>query len=274
MSYGEEVKIIILAGTFLMLIVFVFIFLFIIIYERKRIAYRTKLHEIEIENSRKMLEAVITTQENEKEQFAAELHDSLSQMLTSVIMMVNNIKDHVQHKPELADNYLNKSLTGLSSVAQQSLQEARAISRKLMPIILNDFGLNEAIIDIVTKINETSKTELKFLSTIQENRYPNDIERALFRITQELLNNTLKYAQATQVIINLSEEENNLILTYSDNGIGFNMPERKGKGLGLLSIESRVSAVQGAICMNSELGKGFSVEIKTPITPQNHDNKN
>ena len=267
MSYGEEVKIIILAGTFLMLIVFVFIFLFIIIYERKRIAYRTKLHEIEIENSRKMLEAVITTQENEKEQFAAELHDSLSQMLTSVIMMVNNIKDHVEQKPELADNYLNKSLTGLSSVAQQSLQEARAISRKLMPIILNDFGLNEAIIDIVTKINETSKTDLKFLSTIQENRYPNDIERALFRITQELLNNTLKYAQATQVIINLSEEENNMILTYSDNGIGFNMQERKG-------IESRVSAVQGTICMNSELGKGFSVEIKTPITPQNHDNKN
>lgn len=266
MSYGAEVKLVILAGTFLMLIVFIFIFLFIVIYERKRIAYKTKLHEIEIENNRKLLEAIITTQENEKEQFAAELHDSLSQMLTSVIMMINNLKDHVEQKPELTDNYLDKSLNRLNSVAQQSLHEARAISRKLMPIVLNDFGLSEAITDIVGKFNETGKTQIKFTSTLHENRYSSEIERALFRIVQELINNTIKYAKAPNVIIQLNQTENNLVLSYSDNGIGFNLQERKGKGLGLLSIESRVNAVQGTMKMKSEVGQGFSVEIKTPLT--------
>jgi signal transduction histidine kinase len=258
-------KLVLFAGTLLMLVVFVFIIMFVILYERKRLNHKMVLHKLDMDNQRKLLDAIITTQENEKQQFAAELHDSISQMLTSMLMHINAIDARLK-SGGIDEKYLIGQLQLMREVNKQSIAETRNISRKLHPIVLNDFGLFDAITDLCSKTNELGKVAVHYSYESSEKRLLQEVERALYRVSQELINNTIKYADAQNINITIVNKLNQIQYKYTDDGSGFNIGEKIGKGLGLLSMQSRISAINGTIKLSSEPDKGLQVIITVPLT--------
>lgn len=260
---SSEISIIFIAGSAIMLLVFGFILLFVVLYERKKNKYRMQLQEIEIGNQKKMLEAVITTQEKEKQFFAEELHDSLGQILSTININLNNLEQRiaVRADTESIAHLINET----KKLTKSSIQEVRNISQKLLPVVLSDFGLETALKDLCNRINDLNvlKTELHFKPG--KVRYPEETEKAIFRISQELINNTLKYAAASHIIIKLYHTSEHIVYDYQDNGKGFNMDSPREKpGLGLKSIESRVSFLNGTLQINSEKNNGIKVSIHIP----------
>jgi signal transduction histidine kinase len=261
-----EITFVLIAGTSIMLLVVVFVFIFMLLYERKRINYQKRLFDMETENQKRVLEVTIAVQENERQQFAAELHDGLGQMLTSLLMNLNATetihKDNSNSPTQVTENLLI-----MQQLTKQSIEEVRAISRKLMPVVLNDFGLLEAIDDLCHKTGKTTHLIIDFNKPNFSFRLPKEMERAFYRITQELLNNTLKYAHASKVNIELKHTDNNLLYTYSDNGVGMKMHDEKGKGLGLLNIEGRLSVMNGKILPEEVvMPDGFQIRISVPFS--------
>jgi signal transduction histidine kinase len=260
---SSQVSIIFIVGTAIMLLVFFFIALFVALYERKKQAYRFNLQRLEIENQKAMLEAVITAQENEKQYFAEELHDSIGQLLSAINMNLNNLS-RLMTKDYEPPTQVDKILIDTKSITQTSIREIRAISQKMMPVVLSDFGLQAAIADLCTKTSEGGKLEVLFDYRIQDLSLNRETEKALFRISQELVNNTVKYASAQKINIEIYQTDTHLIYKYSDNGIGFN-PGSSGKtGLGMKSIESRVNYLNGKLTLKSEKNSGMHVNIQLP----------
>jgi two-component system NarL family sensor kinase len=254
---GMEVTFIFVMGTVIVVVAFVFILSFVILYDRRRHRYHMNLQDMERENQRRMLEAVITTQEKEKEYFAIELHDSLGQLLTTVKMKLNTIAPK-------AGIGLAADIAELTQLTQDSITEARAISHKLMPDVLTSFGLKQAVSDVLKSVNRSGPAKAT-LDYACHKRYPAEVERSLFRISQELVNNTMKYAGATLVNISLREEGNELEFIYTDNGKGMDLDESRLKGLGLLSIESRVSYLKGSAQFTSGKDQGVKFVIRVPV---------
>lgn len=260
---STQISIIFIVGTSFMVLVFFYIFGFLLIYERKRQRHKSTIKDLEITNQKKLLTAVINAQENEKEYFAEELHDSIGQLLSTINLNLNTLKHHFSSIEHLhPDAKHNLDLT--HEITRTAIQEVRNISQKLMPVILNDFGLRAALLDMVHKINEAGNLYVELQDQLGEERLSAEIEKALFRISQELLNNTMKHAKAKRVTIHITEGPDLILYNYTDDGIGFVKTEVRGGSVGLKSIESRVNSVKGQLIIESEKKMGIKVHISLP----------
>lgn len=247
-------------GTSIMFLAFVFIAIFMLLNERRKQRYKTTLQSLEIDNQKKLLEALIEAQENEKQYFAEELHDSIGQLLSVINMNVSNIK-RLMVSNQLDNKDMEKLIDVTQDLTKSTIQEVRNITHKLLPVILNDFGLVAALNDLISKANEVKKHHISFRNDFGSIRLDKETEKALFRITQELLNNTIKYAEAKNIYIALQYENELPVYTYEDNGIGFDLKSVSGTGVGLKSIESRVNKIGGNLKINSEINRGTTVQI-------------
>jgi two-component system NarL family sensor kinase len=258
-----------ITGTLIMVVTFAFIVLFLVLYERKRSAYKAELNRIALEHQKKLLEAIITTQENEKQEFAAELHDSLSQILTTQLLALYHLEATINDKSSNTTEHI-KIINSIKHLSKQSITETKNISLKLMPVVLNDFGLIDALSELTQRVYETKNININFSRPTVKKRYMPEIEHALYRISQELINNTLKYANAKNINLQIKENNDTINFYYADDGIGFNVEEKVGNGIGLLSMQSRISAVNGSIQFESALPRGFSLHVIIP-NPKNKE---
>ncbi|MFA6401193.1 MAG: PAS domain-containing protein [Salinivirgaceae bacterium] len=217
------------------------------------------------ETDRLILNAIISTEEKERNKFSQELHDGLGPTLSI-------IKLYFQWLSEKPDVEKQKSITekGLQNIVE-AIQTIREISNNLSPRILINLGLVSALKYLIQRINETQKL-LIGLTFDEERRYNSQTEITLYRITSELLNNTIKYAKANTIQINISHnyDKNIVLLTYSDNGKGFNLNKviEDKKGLGLNNIIQRVSTLKGFLNIDTEEGKPLIVRIELPLLSQ------
>lgn len=259
-----SLKMVFIGGTCLMLMIFFFVLLFVILYDRKKQLYHIRLQQMEIENQQKLLEAIITAQENEKQYFAGELHDSIGQLLSAINMKLNNLSSKI---PVLgySDPHFLRTLDEAKAITRTSINEARAISQKMMPVILTDFGLEVALNDLCARMNTEQQMQFELSYRAGIGPIGPEKEKALFRISQELLNNALKHSGAGKVSLSLATENNQLVLTCSDNGKGID-PGKKANGLGMKNIESRVKYISGTLHIQSSPGSGTVIRITLPIT--------
>lgn len=214
------------------------------------------------ETDRKILNAIISTEESERNKFSQELHDGLGPMLSTV-------KLYFEWLSETSGIEKQKSITetGLQNI-DDAIQTVKEISNNLSPRILINMGLIPALKHLIHQINETKKLSIEFIFD-HESRGNQQIEITLYRIISELLNNTIKYAHANRVIINLSHNDlsNHLFLTYSDNGDGFNFNKviENKKGMGINNMMQRISTLNGFINFDTEEGKSLTVKIDLPL---------
>lgn len=216
------------------------------------------IRELEKDKQLIAVDSMLKGQEEERSRLAKDLHDGLGGLLSGVKFSLSNMKDNLIITP---DNMVvfERSLDMLDT----SIKELRRVAHNMMPEILTRFGLDEAIKEYCNTVNATKLLAVKYQSLGMVTRLDNSTEIIVFRIVQELLNNILKHAGASETFIQLIRENNRLNIVVEDNGKGFDIALlEEGKGVGWANIRSRVEYLKGQLDIHSEPGKGTLVNIE------------
>lgn len=215
------------------------------------------LQKVNVEQ-RKSFKAVIEATEKERKRVAEDLHDGLGQLLSTAKLNLTAIEGQ-----EDTEEY--KNLNTSISLLDEACQEVRHISHNMMPGTLIRLGLVSAVREQARKINESGKILVTVAVYGFENRMDEAREIAIYRVMQELLNNAIRYSNASDIEIKLEQQADGYLFTISNNGQGFD-PRllEKSKGIGWRNIQSRIDLLQGNIDLKTAPGKGTVLNIWIP----------
>lgn len=225
----------------------------------------TKIKQMEEEllneklnKEKSIFEATLQAEEDQRSQIGRDLHDGVGQMLAYMTLYMNMIK--------AKGKYGNDELEELQRTTKQTLEQVRTLSRNLAPPAIQDLGLRDAVIEMINsyKILKTPVFELSIYDQQKDDMISISKKNVVYRVLQELLNNTLKYADAGQVVINIYMKKKQLYLEFTDNGKGFDQTKIQ-KGVGIGSMRSRVNYHKGNIELTTSPGNGFKAILNIPL---------
>jgi protein-histidine pros-kinase len=211
---------------------------------------------------------VTTQSENEKKRIASELHDELGALLTAAKMDASWVKRKLK---EHGDDTLLSRLTRLIDNINASIHVKRAVTSSLTPPLLRELGLLEALSALTDDffIDSDTKVQLELPDLLPP--LSADLELALYRISQESLNNVRKYANASTVLVRLFVENQHIELIISDNGVGFDHASLKKGSHGLVGMRSRANMFKGQFAIDSNPNLGTTIKAKIPLKdPSEH----
>lgn len=238
----------------LIIIMFVLSYLFKI----KRRAQLEKNLAI-IHEQEKSLTAIITAQEEERKRFAKDLHDGIGQQISAISLNFQVLERKLSG--ELP--YLIPEVEKIKRMIFDASNEIRTVSHQMMPRALTQFGLLDALEDMLEISFRNTDIEYKFNHQNMAERLPQDAEIGLYRVAQELISNVIKHSKARIVDIKLYRTDNECVLSVSDDGIGFDSIQ--SEGIGLTNISSRVNTLKGRFTVSSKPGNGTSAVVKLKI---------
>lgn len=248
--HGQETSIltaVIITCAVVALIMVYFIIIMVKHQRRNRALYKEKL------------EVEIRTLENERKRIAADLHDELGPLLSSVRLQINCVQANEEEDKKI----LVKSAVHIDSI----LHRLREIANDLMPGVLLRKGLVPAVREFVNGLNVTH-TALKIEFNATDVEIP-DAGRTihLYRITQEIIHNAIRHSGGSLLKLDYAVKGKNLVINATDNGVGFDAEEvlKKGKGLGMSNMLSRVELLHGYFHAESKANKGATINIEIPI---------
>ena len=220
-----------------------------------------KITELEKERQLLTTRSVLLGQDEERKRLAKDLHDGLGGILSVAKYSFNNMKHNLIITPENAIAF-DKSMGFLD----RSIQELRRVAHNMMPEALVEFGLDTALKDYCNSITNSGVMQVTYQSfEITDDSVPPTMASVIYRIIQELINNTLKHAAATTAVVQLVKRSDALSITVEDNGKGFDTALLKNStGIGYLNLQNRVSYLQGTIDVQSASGRGTFVSIEIP----------
>ncbi len=217
-----------------------------------------RIRELEKDKQLVTVDSMLQGQEEERSRLAKDLHDGLGGLLSGIKFSLHNMKDNLIITPDNMAVF-ERSLDMLDT----SISELRRVAHNMMPELLTRFGLDEALKEYCNTINATNLLSVKYQSIGMDTRIEKSSEIIIYRIIQELLNNIMKHAAATEAMVQLVKEEGRLSIIVEDNGKGFDTALIKSnKGAGLSSIQSRVDYLKGRLDIDSKKGKGTLVNIE------------
>lgn len=199
--------------------------------------------------------------EEERHRLARELHDSVSQQLFAAMMMMSALNEQSQSSEELEP--YKKQLGMVADIINAAQSEMRALLLHLRPISLEGKSLRQGIEQLLKELQ--TKIQIKLTWDVQDIRVTSSIEDQLFRVVQELLSNTLRHAQASELEVYLKIVDQNILLRVIDDGVGFEAQDEHAGSYGLRNIRERISGVGGTTKIISFKGQGTSIEIKVPM---------
>lgn len=209
----------------------------------------------------KYLQSVIRTEEKERKRFAEDLHDDLGPLLSTVKLYVSSLKSQ-----KFSDQQKNTIIENVNEVIEEAITTTKNISNNLMPNVLLDFGIQSAIKSFLEMVSKPNSIHINFEYNINGYQMEKHKEVAIFKITKELVNNTIKHAHAKQIHIKMSDQQHQIIYTYTDNGKGFDLNQilaSEKSGMGLRNIYSRTKSIDGEVFVETDIGKGVRVTIIT-----------
>lgn len=213
----------------------------------------------------RLLERVISAQEEERRRIARELHDETGQSLTSLALGLQALEG--LERPE----ELRERTVELRALVAKTLEEVHLLARGLRPSILDDLGLVAALERYVKGYEVATGLRIDFYAHgLDGNRPPPHLEIALYRIVQEALTNVVKHAQARNVSVLLEQRGQAVVAVIEDDGQGFDVDAARhlredGPGLGLIGIEERVSLLGGTLAVESRPEMGTTVVVEIPL---------
>lgn len=223
--------------------------------ERKRLEQELLHHELEKQKA--INQATVDSQEQERTEIGKELHDNVNQVLTTTKLYL----DLALSNNALKDDLIEKSNKNIIRV----INEIRQLSRSLMDPSIDDLGLIDSIKDLIENINLTKKIHVSLKADRKVESFLDKSHKlTIFRILQEALNNCIRHASATNVLIVLRYLRTHAELTIEDDGIGFD-PSLAKKGAGLKNIQNRVYLIGGTYAIQSAPKKGCKIIINFPI---------
>jgi signal transduction histidine kinase len=229
-----------------------------VIVEQELEIERQKTMELEKERQIDAAHALLQGEETERQRLARDLHDGLGGLLSGVKLKLTNIKGNYI----LPEEYVNRFDNALS-LLDNSIGELRRVAHNMMPESLVKYGLKDALQDFCNQIDSDKIEKIYFQFFGEEKRIESSIETTVYRIAQELINNSLKHAEASELVVQLILKGERVHLTVQDNGIGFNISQiYETKSNGLKNIRSRVDTFNGKIELISNPGKGTEVTVE------------
>jgi signal transduction histidine kinase len=231
-------------------------------YKQKQKLQQQRINELETEKQLTATEAVLKGEEQERTRLARDLHDGLGGMLSGIKYSFNTMKGTLIMTPENAQAF-ERSMDMLDS----SIKEMRRVAHNMMPEALVKFGLDTALKDFCNDINQSGALKVNYQSIGLENEVIDQTTAiTIYRIVQELLNNTMKHAAATNAIVQVSKTSGLLSVTVEDDGKGFDTSILKqSKGIGWSNIQHRIEFLKGKLDVNSQKEKGTSVHIELNV---------
>jgi two-component system, NarL family, sensor kinase len=220
--------------------------------QQQRIVELEKDHELLVVNS------LLKGQEEERGRMARDLHDGLGGLLSGIKFSMHHMKDNLIVTPENMAVF-ERSL----DLIDTSIAELRRIAHNMMPEGLVSYGLDEALKQYCSSINTNGMLRVSYQSVGLDSRMQDAVEITSYRIIQELLNNILKHAAATEATVQVIHDDGRLNIVVEDNGKGFDLNSLdEKKGAGWVNIKARVDYLKGELELNSEPGKGTQVNIE------------
>lgn len=218
------------------------------------------LQKQEVENVNAMLKG----QDEERKRIAQELHDRIGSILSTVKLHFSNVEEGINALKEQQ----NKSYNEAVGLLDEAVDEVRRISHDLYEGSLAKFGFATALRQLITAIEKANIIKIDFINTVEYEVDIKPYEQGLYRITQELLSNTLKYADAKQITLQLNKSDDGILYMYEDDGKGFDkkLIEDKG-GIGYKNIEARVAKMDGTWFLDTRPLHGMTLSIEIPIPP-------
>jgi two-component system, NarL family, sensor kinase len=220
-----------------------------------------KITELEKDKQLLAIDAMLKGQEEERSRIAKDLHDGLGGMLSGTKLSFINMKENLVLTPENATLF-DKSL----SMLDNTIADLRKVAHNLMPEALVKFGLQEAVRDFCNSIQSSSNLKIVYQPLGENRKLSNTAEVFTYRIIQELVNNAVKHANASQIIVQLTTNNNKVGIAVEDDGKGFDVNAlANSKGAGMDNIKYRVQYFNGTIDTVTSTGNGTSVNIELEV---------
>lgn len=235
------------AGSEAMLLLAVGIILFALVHQKRRVRQQNEKQRLMMQHQQELNSTFIQATERERKRIAGDLHDEVGHALLTLRLQLYQETQPEKHR-QLID---------------ETLQMVRRISYDLYPPGLESLGLENVLADIFDSVRKNNITVETTIVPIPQRNSP-ETEVAVYRITKELISNSVRYSGADTITFALYPENNDLVLEFTDNGSGFDADQVQ-KGAGLLSIENRVQAQGGVSEFKSAAGKGFYFRARIPL---------
>lgn len=244
------------------LIILLFSFLSYRNYKQKQKLQQQRISELEIEKQLTATEAVLKGEEQERTRLAKDLHDGLGGMLSGIKYSFNTMKGNLIMTPEN-----NQAFERSMDMLDSSIKEMRRVAHNMMPEALVKFGLDTALKDFCNDINQSGALQVNYQSIGMGNVViEQTMAITIYRIVQELINNTMKHAAAKTAIVQVAKSDGYLSVTVEDDGKGFETAIlHQSKGIGWSNIQNRIEFLKGTLDVQSEKEKGTSVHIELNI---------
>jgi len=257
---NDDIKQLILITTLIFLLAPVFVILYVLVYNRRKKKHSEEKVQMKMAFDAEIIQTQLEVQEQTMQNIGADLHDNIGQLLSLSSLTLNSIQlDDLEKAKQKIEAAID--LTG------RSIKELRMLSKLLQGHQLLGVGLSEAIYHEINWIEKAGKYQVNYThegETPATNSMDKDL--ILFRILQEVINNIIKHADATQINIKLAYADQKMKLDIDDNGIGFNTENRPANqtGLGLQNMGKRAAIVGGEVFIRSEENKGTQVTVIIP----------
>ena len=233
-----------------------------VMYAHKLFKYIDRLNRQRQLLNKRILTAVLRTEEKSRSRFSKELHDGLGPLLSSARMSLSAL-ERDECRPEQREIIGNTPY-----VIDEAIRSLREISNNLSPHVLNDFGLARGVQNFIDKTAAMHDVKIRFTTNLRTERYDTDVEVILYRVICELINNSLKHSGCTNIGLSLVRNRRVLTLDYTDNGRGFNPEAMMDCGMGLSNMASRINSLGGTLEIASSKGKGMRAAIRIDTQPE------
>lgn len=256
-SAENQIVNIILIAIILLIVMSVAIVLFFYFSRRKIVRSELEKATMQIKHQKDVIQFTLITQEAERNRIAQDLHDAISSKLNIVSLNANILTE--ENIPSTDANKIGNSIL---KVTTNVLESSRKIAHALLPPTLDKFGFQAALEELCEEVSETGAFKLNYRINYDNEFLSSESELHLFRIVQELFNNSIKHAEASEINLKIETLENLLTLNYTDDGKGFEYEEKKmSKGLGMNGLENRVAILNGSFNFETSPGNGINVTI-------------
>ncbi len=230
-----------------------------VMYAHKLFRYIERMNRHSQTVNKRILTAVLRTEEKSRSRFARELHDGLGPLLSSAKMSLSAVSC------EGMDDERRAIVENTAYVIDEAIRSLREISNNMSPHVLADFGLVRGVQNFIQKCTGMHDVKIRFMTDLRSERFDANVEVILYRVICELINNSLKHAACTEISLSLSQDNGLLSLDYSDNGRGFDPQAMMDCGMGLSNIASRIHSLNGTFDIRGRKGKGMSAAVRIGV---------
>lgn len=226
-----------------------------VMYAHKLFNYIERLNRQRSLFNKRILTAVLRTEEKSRSRFAKELHDGMGPLLSSAKMSLTALSSEngAAQQKEIISNTIY--------VIDEAIRSLREISNNMQPQVLNDFGLSRAVRNFIDKSVSIHNIKIRFTTNLRNERFDSDVEVIMYRVICELITNSLKHSGCKSINLSLAYTNDILLLEYTDDGRGFNPSAMMDCGMGLSNISSRINSLNGTFDITSSKGKGMHASI-------------